>query len=111
VRAGDRRRTDWLRPRKIQLPPELNGVASLFVLALRGRIGLLNPALFQIETSPDAYRGRHAAFRDITQGSNWCWNAGPGYDRATGVGVPHVANLPQALSALMNHKGESRLAG
>ena len=78
--------------------PELNGVASLFVQALHGRIGLLNPALYQILNSPEAYRGRHAPYRDITQGSNWYWNAGPGYDQATGVGVPDVANLLQALS-------------
>jgi kumamolisin len=78
--------------------PQLNGIASLFVQALHGRIGLLNPALYQIETSPEAYRGRQAPFRDITQGNNWYWNAGPGYDQATGVGVPDVANLLQALS-------------
>jgi kumamolisin len=78
--------------------PELNGVASLFVQALRGRIGFLNPALYQILTSQDAYRGRQPAFRDITQSNNWYWNAGPGYDQATGVGVPNVANLLQALS-------------
>jgi kumamolisin len=78
--------------------PELNGVASLFVQALHGRIGLLNPALYQILNSPQAYRGRHAAYRDITQAGNWYWNAGPGYDQATGVGVPDVANLLQALS-------------
>jgi subtilase family serine protease len=78
--------------------PELNGIASLFVQALHGRIGLLNPALYQILTSPAAYRGRNPAFRDITQGNNWYWKAGPGYDQATGVGVPDVANLLQALS-------------
>ena len=66
--------------------------------ALHGRIGLLNPALYQIETSPGAYRGRQAPYRDITPGNNWYWNAGPGYDQATGVGVPDVANLLQALS-------------
>jgi kumamolisin len=78
--------------------PQLNGVASLFVQALHGRIGLLNPALYQIETSPNAYRGSHPAFRAITQGNNWYWNARPGYNQATGVGVPDVANLLQALS-------------
>jgi kumamolisin len=78
--------------------PELNGVTSLFVQALHGRIGLLNPALYQILTSPGAYYGRHAPYRDITQGNNWYWNAGPGYDQTTGVGVPNVANLLEALS-------------
>jgi kumamolisin len=78
--------------------PELNGIASLFVEAFHGRIGLLNPALYQIVNSREAYRGRQAPYRDITQGGNWYWNAGPGYDQATGVGVPDVANLLQALS-------------
>jgi kumamolisin len=78
--------------------PELNGVASLFVQALHGRIGLLNPALYQIDTSPGAYYGRQAPYRDITRGNNWYWNAGPGYDQATGIGVPNVANLLEALS-------------
>jgi kumamolisin len=78
--------------------PELNGVTSLFAQALHGRIGLLNPALYQILTSPGAYHGRDAPYRDITQGNNWYWNAGPGYDQTTGVGVPDVANLLQALS-------------
>ena len=78
--------------------PELNGVSSLFVQALHGRIGFLNPALYQILTSPDAYRGRQAPYRDITRGNNWYWNARPGYDQTTGVGVPNVANLLQALS-------------
>jgi kumamolisin len=78
--------------------PELNGVTQLFVQAFRGRVGFLNPALYQIDTSPGAYRGRSAPYRDITQGNNWYWNAGPGYDQTTGVGVPNVANLLDALS-------------
>jgi kumamolisin len=80
--------------------PQLNGVTSLFVEALQQRIGLLNPALYQIETSGDAYRGRHPPLRDITAGNNWYWQARPGYDQTTGVGVPDVANLLEALQGL-----------
>ena len=43
-----------------------------------------------------------ASFRDITTGSNGLngvYNAGPGYDLCTGLGVPSVATLIQALIA------------
>jgi len=80
--------------------PELNGVASLFVEALHHRIGLLNPALYAIATSPGAYRGAHAPLRDITHGDNWYWHAHAGYNQTTGVGVPDVANLLEALEDL-----------
>jgi kumamolisin len=39
------------------------------------------------------------AFRDIVQGSNGAFTAGPGYDMVTGLGVPNVAALIQALTA------------
>jgi kumamolisin len=78
--------------------PQLNGVTSLFNQALHHRVGLLNFALYAIEDSNRAYAGPGAPLRDITSGDNWYWNATPGYDQATGVGVPNVANLLQALS-------------
>lgn len=77
--------------------PQLNGVTSLFDQGLHGRIGLLNFPLYLIANSPSAYRGQNAPLRDITSGDNWYWKATPGYDQATGVGVPNVANLYQAL--------------
>jgi len=80
--------------------PELNGVTSLFTQALRHRLGLLNPALYKIAASRDAYRGRHAPYRDITAGDNWYWRARPGYDQASGIGVLNAANLLQALRDL-----------
>lgn len=70
---------------------------SLFDQGLHHRVGLLNFALYAIEDSGHAYQGGEAPFRDIRSGDNWYWNAGPGYDQATGVGVPNVANLLQAL--------------
>jgi kumamolisin len=80
--------------------PELNGVASLFVDALHHRIGLLNPALYAIANSAGGYHGERAALRSITRGDNWYWHAHAGFNQATGVGVPDVANLLEALEAL-----------
>lgn len=40
-----------------------------------------------------------AAFRDIVQGSNGAFTAGPGYDLVTGLGVPNVAALIKALTS------------
>jgi kumamolisin len=80
--------------------PELNGVTTLLVQALHHRVGLLNPALYYIATSRGAYHERQSPLRDITSGDNWYWDAHPGYDQATGVGVPDVANLLEALRDL-----------
>jgi kumamolisin len=32
-------------------------------------------------------------FRDIVDGSNGAYHAGPGYDMVTGIGVPSIKNL------------------
>jgi hypothetical protein len=77
----------------------LNGVTNLYPQALHHRSGVLIPALDFIAAT-HGYRGREAPRRDITQGDDWFWRAQPGYDRTTGVGVPDVANLLQALREL-----------
>jgi len=77
--------------------PQLNGVTSLFNQALHHRLGLLNFALYSLAAGGYGYEGPHAPLRDIDAGDNWYWHAGPGYDQATGVGVPNVSNLLQAL--------------
>jgi kumamolisin len=38
------------------------------------------------------------SFRDITVGNNGAFDAGPGYDLVTGLGVPNVAALVKALT-------------
>ena len=38
------------------------------------------------------------AFRDITKGTNGAYNAQPGYDMVTGLGVPDIKALLQALT-------------
>jgi kumamolisin len=51
----------------------------------------LNPLLYPLIGS--------ACFRDIQSGSNGAFDAGPGYDLVTGLGVPHLGELVKALVA------------
>lgn len=77
--------------------PQFNGVTALFDQSLYGRVGLLNIPLYQLVREGRAYGGRNAPLRDITAGDNWHYKGERGYDQATGVGVPDVANLLKAL--------------
>ncbi len=49
----------------------------------------LNPLIYPLATS---------GFRDILTGSNGMYHATPGYDLVTGLGVPNVQELVQALT-------------
>ncbi len=71
--------------------PQLNGVTSLFVQALGGRVGQINPAL---------YRLGNAASTDIHAGDNWGYAGAAGYDNATGVGVLDANRLLTGLLGL-----------
>jgi kumamolisin len=50
----------------------------------------LNPLIYPLMGSP--------SFRDIKAGSNGAFQAGPGYDLVTGIGVPNVKELIKALT-------------
>jgi len=69
----------------------------------RGTIGFINPAIYLIGAIPVLY---HLAFHDITVGNNTIsgstvgFDAGPGWDDASGWGTPNVANLVPLLAAL-----------
>jgi len=76
--------------------PQFNGVTALYNQAL-GRIGLINPTLYNLVRAGQAYGGASAPLRDIVAGDNWHYKGREGYDQATGVGVPDFANLLQAL--------------
>jgi kumamolisin len=39
-----------------------------------------------------------SSFRDVVAGSNGAFDAGTGYDLVTGIGVPNVKELIQALT-------------
>jgi subtilase family serine protease len=79
--------------------PQLNGVASLYNQALGRRLGLLNVSLYDLVRRNAAYGGSHAPLRDIVHGDNWFYSGHTGYDQGTGVGVPDVANLLNALQS------------
>jgi kumamolisin len=56
--------------------------------------GLLGPKIYPLNGT--------SSFRDITVGSNGpngVYDAGPGYDLCTGLGVPSVSNLVQAMTS------------
>jgi kumamolisin len=66
--------------------------AALVVLMnqkLSRRLGFLNPLLYPINP-PNG-------LRDITQGNNGAFSAGPGWDAATGKGTPMAMQLISAL--------------
>ncbi len=73
--------------------PQLNGVTALFVQALGGRVGQINPALYRLGS---------AASTDIRAGDNWGYSAVSGYDNATGVGVLDASRLLSGLLALQS---------
>ena len=67
----------------------------------KGPLGYINPALYKLAES-SAYS---TDFHDMKSGNNQLagtpvgFNAGPGYDFATGWGTPNVANLVGDLVA------------
>src|SRR6185437_9536329 len=73
--------------------PEIAGITALMDEDARGRVGLLNFALYDLALTGNPYSGRHPPLRDIKSGGNEFYQAGPGYDQATGLGVLDVANL------------------
>lgn len=77
--------------------PQFNGVTALFNQAVGRRVGLLNFALYDLVRFGNPYRGSEAPLRDVTNGDNWHYSAHGGYDQASGLGVPDVANLLRAL--------------
>ena len=72
-------------------------MTALLDQSVHGRVGLLNFALYGMVFFHQAYGGHHPPLRDITAGDNWFYNAGPGYDQASGVGVMDVANFIRAF--------------
>ena len=71
--------------------PQLNGVTALYVQALGGRVGQINPALYQLDT---------LVSNDVTTGDNWGYNAVGGYDNAAGLGTLDATKLLVGLAAL-----------
>ena len=54
-----------------------------------GNVGFLAPILYRIASTRQPF----PAFHDVTRGGNRHYDAGPGWDYATGLGSPDVYNL------------------
>ena len=61
------------------------------------QLGPLGPTLYQIAAQQPA----GAVFHDVIKGGNLLYQAGPGWDYATGLGSPRVAPLAQAIVAFL----------
>jgi kumamolisin len=75
--------------------PQLNGMTALIDEASGGRVGLLNPVIYSLQSSWSAY-GSQGPFNDITAGDNWYYYGVPGYDNGSGIGTLNAANLAYA---------------
>jgi kumamolisin len=72
----------------------LAALTCRFVQALGKPSGLIQPALYQgIEPGEPV-----AGLRDITEGNNGAYSAGPGWDACSGLGVPEGSALLSRLS-------------
>ena len=88
--------------------PAFAGIAALLSQRAGSRLGNLNPLLYalgqtQYGTSGTATAGT-GPFHDVTTGSNSVpgvtgYDAGPGYDAATGLGSPDVTALAAAIAS------------
>jgi kumamolisin len=76
--------------------PQLNGVTALLVQTLGGRLGLLNPALYQTQRL-GLNDGTDPVIKTITAGDNWFFFAGHGYSPAAGLGDIDVTKLARFL--------------
>jgi kumamolisin len=68
------------------------GLIALLNQSLGKPVGFLNPLLY------GSVAGK-GAFRDITEGDNGAFSAGPGWDACTGLGSPDGAKILAALGA------------
>lgn len=67
------------------------GLIALINQSLGRRVGFINPALYRFSMSA-------GAIIDITSGDNGDYQAGPGWDPCTGLGVPNGQSLIKLLA-------------
>jgi len=68
------------------------GLTALINQKMAKPLGFANPTLYGVNASS-------GGFRDITQGNNSGFNAGPGWDACTGLGRPDGAKLLAAIAS------------
>jgi hypothetical protein len=74
-------------------------MTALIDEASGGRVGLLNPVVYALQTLRVSY-GKGGPFNDITAGDNWFYNGVRGYDDGAGIGTVNAANLAFIYMAL-----------
>jgi len=72
--------------------PLWSGLIARLNQSLGKPVGYLNPALYKSMSS--------GVLRDITEGDNGAYKAGPGWDACTGLGSPNGTRLLSALKSL-----------
>ena len=70
--------------------PLFAGLMALLGQYEGGRVGLINPALYQLASNPSVYS---KTFDPITVGYNIPWTAGKGYNLVTGLGAINMGAL------------------
>jgi subtilase family serine protease len=81
-------------------PPQWAAVVALADQAWKGRLGLVNKALYRVAKGHDG----SSAFHDVTSGNNSFggvtgFSASEGWDAVTGLGTPNAARLIPLLGA------------
>lgn len=77
--------------------PQLAGVTALWDQYAGGRVGSLNPTLYNLAATGQAYGGSKAPLNQIKSGDNWFYSGGKGYNLGSGLGTIDVANLAAIL--------------
>lgn len=77
--------------------PQLAGITALWDQYVGKRVGLLNPTLYNLAATGQAYGGSKAPLHQITTGDNWFYSGSKGYNLGAGLGTIDVANLAAIL--------------
>ena len=76
----------------------LSGLLAVVSQAVSGRLGLINPFLYDIGSNPADYA---KAFTPITYGYTIPWTASKGFNLVTGWGAPNVGEMALMLEDLI----------
>jgi kumamolisin len=78
------------------------GLVAVANQQLGTQVGFIQPAIYAAKDG--------AGFKDITQGSNGAFSAGPGWDACTGLGSPIANTLIPLLAAPVKKKKKKKSA-
>jgi subtilase family serine protease len=88
--------------------PSLASLTAIFVQRVGARLGNLNPRLWSLGRTQYLSAGAAVVFHDVVSGSNSVpgvtgFDAGAGFDAATGLGTPDAALLADGLAGQALH--------